>query len=58
MKHHYTVKWDERGKDGYIRSYERHFNNEQEQTSFWFALHHNKTVVWICKTTEIVTDRY
>lgn len=58
MKHYYNVKWDERGNDGYIRNYERHFDNEQEQMQFWFALHHNTRVVWICKTTEVITDRY
>jgi hypothetical protein len=58
MKHYYIVKWDERRKDGFIRSCERHFDNEQEQTKFWFDLHHNKEVIWICKTTEVITDRY
>lgn len=58
MKHYYIVKWDERRKDGFIQSYERHFDNEQEQTQFWFDLHHNKEVTWICKTIEVITDRY
>jgi hypothetical protein len=58
MKHYYTVKWDVRCKDGFIRNYARHFDNEQEQTKFWFDLHHNKEVVWICKTVEIITERY
>lgn len=57
MNHYYIVKWDERCKDGFFRSYERHFDNEQEQTKFWFDLHHNKEVTWICKTTEVITIR-
>lgn len=58
MNHYYIVKWDVCCKDGFVRSYERHFDNEQEQTKFWFDLHHNKEIVWICKTTEVITTRY
>ena len=57
MKHYYIVKWNERCKDGFIHKCERHFDNEQEQTKFWFDLHHNKEVIWICKTTEVITIR-
>lgn len=57
MNHYYIVKWHERRKNGYIYNYERHFDNEEEQTKFWFDLHHNKEVTWICKTTEIITIR-
>ncbi len=56
MKHYYIVKWDER-RNGYTRSCERFFDTEEEQTKFWFDLHHNKEVTWICKTTEIITIR-
>ena len=58
MEHYYAVKWHARWEDGSTHNYERQFDNEQEQTKFWFDLHHNKEVVWICKTVEIITERY
>lgn len=57
MKFYYFVKWDECCKDGFVRNYERQFDNEQEQTKFWFSLHNNKDISWICKTTEVITEK-
>ncbi len=57
MNHYYIVKWHERYEDGFIQNCERHFDNEQEQVQFWFDLLHNEEVIWICKTTEVITMR-